>query len=132
MFFSNKLNKFSHEHPSGIFLNKFQQTQIMSHFAQLHSEGNLLDDEDDDEDIMVRASSLITKTNGKKNQYSDMINDDDDAEDEEERLLKMYNDKQDLSTDEDETFPEVIEEMYNDNNENNSYISGLQHIRARP
>ena len=30
----------------------------------------------------------------------------------------MYNDKQDLSTDEDETFPEVIEEMYNDNNEN--------------
>ena len=114
----NKLNKFSHEHPSGIFLNKFQQTQIMSHFAQLHSEGNLLDDEDDDEDIMVRASSLITKTNGKKNQYSDMINDDDDAEDEEERLLKMYNDKQDLSTDEDETFPEVIEEMYNDNNEN--------------
>merc|ERR1711871_1497972 len=58
----NRLNQFSNEHPSGIFLNKFYQTQIMSHFAQLHSEGDLLDDNDtddnsDDDNIVVKSYS---------------------------------------------------------------------------
>ena len=43
------------DNPSSIFLSKFKKTQIMSHFAQMHSEGSLIDDEDDLEDIQIRT-----------------------------------------------------------------------------
>jgi hypothetical protein len=133
----NKLNRFSHEHPSGIFLNKFQQTQIMSHFAQLHSEGDLLDDndtDDDDDDIYTALQNYSKTSNNENNndgQYSNKIVDDEEEvrDKDEEKLFKMYNDDQDLSTDEDETFPEVVEEMYNENH--NSLNASRRNVKSQ-
>ncbi len=83
------------DNPSSIFLSKFKKTQIMSHFAQMHSEGSLIDDEDDLEDVQTSdKETLVTHVNTAQKSSTLLNDEDDDSIGDEDVLSQVCNDEQ--------------------------------------
>ena len=94
----SKTNKEDHnDNPTSVFLNKFKKTQIMSHFAQTHSAGSLIDDEDDFESSQAKDTDTLVSNVNTAPKGSTLLNDDDDDSiDGEEGLLQICNDEQEF------------------------------------